>query len=306
MSFFNTISDWFNTATYNPAADALKSLYRQNVAQNLQGLQATVSGLGGGLGAAITSIPGVGKPITDALNTLQQDSEDLLTKANSMTPDQIAAANDKINQQYQALLAQAQASGTDVPPPPSTNPIGEAEYDINKFFKQIFSTTMYIIIFAIVVFLGFLGSSLASNAAITKPIAYRIYYMVYGFILFPIPIIQAIFRFFNKEKLFYAIWAPLHKGYTNNPLMNLFLFPFIYSDIVGSQISHFSSSSLVKQQGQQLPQGQQLQGQQLQQLQQLPQGQGITIPIELQNPTVPIDLQNSFSKISFGPTQARV
>ena len=299
MSFFNTISDWFNntivTSTYNPAADALKSLYRQNVSQNLQNLQSTISGLGGGLGSAITSIPGVGQPIIDALNTLQHDSENLLTSASSMTPDQIAAANDTINQKYQALLIQAQVNGNDAPPPPSTDKIGSAEYDINQFFSTIFSTTMYIIIFTIVIFLGFLGSSLASNASINNPIAYRIYYMIYGFILFPIPIIQSIFRFFNKEKLFYALWAPLHKGYTNNALKNIFLFPFIYSDNIGSQVSHFSSSSLVAQ-AQQLPLPLPLP---------LPQTsqQLLEIPSELQNPIVPIDLQNSFSRISFEPTQ---
>jgi len=303
MSFFNTIGDWFNNtiikATYDPAADALKSLYRQNVAQNIQNLQSTVSGLGGGLGAAILSIPGVGQPTIDALNSLQQESEDLLSKAQSMTPDQIAAANDSINQQYQQLLANAQAQGTDAPPPPSTNPIGEAEYNINEFFKTIFSTTMYIIIFATVLFLGFLGSSLASNAVIDKPIAYRVYYMIYGFILFPIPIIQGILRYFNKEKLFYAIWAPLHKGFTNNPLMNLLLFPFIYTDIAGSQVSNFSASSLIVQPRETLPK-----------VEAVPPTQSINlnsvnIPSELQTPTVPIDLKNSLNRMSFQPTQAR-
>ena len=82
MSFFNKVSDWFSNniikATYDPGADALKSLYRQNVTQNILGLQNTVSSLGGGLGAAIVSIPGVGQPILDGLNALKKESEDLL------------------------------------------------------------------------------------------------------------------------------------------------------------------------------------------------------------------------------------
>ena len=80
MSFFNTVSDWFSNniikATYDPGADALKSLYRQNVTQNILGLQNTVSSLGGGLGAAIVSIPGVGTPIINGLNALKKESEE--------------------------------------------------------------------------------------------------------------------------------------------------------------------------------------------------------------------------------------
>ena len=302
MGFFNTISDWFNNtiikATYDPGADALKSLYRQNVTQNILGLQNTVSGLGGGLGAAIVSIPGVGTPIINGLNALKKESEDILAKAQTMTPDQIAAANDSINQKYQQLLAQAQAEGTAPPPPPSTNPIAEAEYSINDFFNTIFSTTMYIIIFFVVLFLGLLGSSLASNAMIDKPIAYRIYYMIYGFILFPIPLIQGIFRYFNKEKLFYAIWAPLHKGYTNSSFYNLLLYPFIYTDIAAGQVSNFSASSLVVNPLETLttPPVAPVQ------LDSQPQA---NIPSELQTPEVPIDLKNSFGKISFEPTRVR-
>ena len=249
MSFFNLLSNWFNNtvlkATYDPASDALQSLYNQNVSTGITNLGTTISGLGGGLGAAITSIPGVSSATVNALNSLQTASQSVLSNAQSMTPSQIASANDSINQQYQTLLAQAQAEGAAPPPPPSTNPIGEAGYDINQFFTTVFSTTMYIIIFAVIIFLALLGSSLASNANIDKPLAYRIYYMIYGFILFPIAIIQGGINFFHKKKLFYAIWAPLHKGYSNNPLINLFIFPFIYTDIIGTQISNFSSTSLV-------------------------------------------------------------
>jgi hypothetical protein len=220
-----------------------------------------------------------------------------MDNASSMTPGQIAEANDKINQDYQTLLAKAQAEGTEAPPPPSTDLIGEAGYDINKFFKTVFSTTMYIIIFAVVIFLALLGSSLSSNAHIDKPIAYRIYYMIYGFILFPIAIIQGIINFIHKKKLFYALWAPLHKGYSNNPFMNLFLFPFIYTDIIGTQISNFSSTSLVTQP---------------QELQEPTSERNSTsqrnsnIRSNFKDPIVPIDLEERSKKLGFDPTQVRV
>jgi hypothetical protein len=300
MSFFNLLSNWWNNtvlkATYDPAADALKSLYNQNISTGITNLGSTIAGLGGGLGGAITSIPGVSSTTVDALNGLKKASQDIMDKAQSMTPSQIAEANDKINQDYQTLLAKAQAEGTEAPPPPSTDLIGEAGYGMNKFFNTVFSTTMYIIIFAVVIFLAFLGSSLASNANIDKPLAYRIYYMIYGFILFPIPLIQGLINYFHKKKLFYALWAPLHKGYSSNAFMNLFLFPFVYTDIIGTKISNFSSTSLVTQpmklQEPQEPISKRNSG---------PENSGI--PTNLKNPVVPIDLEERSERISFGPTR---
>ena len=102
MSFLNTIWDWINNTiiktTYDPAADALKQVYRQNISQYLGVLQSTVGSIGSGLGNAILSIPGVGEPVRNALSDLQKESEKILAQASSMTPDQIAVENDKIQQ----------------------------------------------------------------------------------------------------------------------------------------------------------------------------------------------------------------
>jgi hypothetical protein len=97
----------------------------------------------------------------------------------------------------------------------------------------------------LVLFFAFLGSSLAANSAIFKPVPFRIYYMIYGFILFPVAIGFGIKHFFEKKQLFYAFWAPLHKGFTPNPLLNLLLLPFIYSPQSEQTISNFSGRSLV-------------------------------------------------------------
>ena len=79
MSFFNLLSNWWNNtvlkATYDPAADALKSLYNQNISTGITNLGTTIAGLGGGLGGAITSIPGVSSTTVDALKSIVKWSE---------------------------------------------------------------------------------------------------------------------------------------------------------------------------------------------------------------------------------------
>ena len=250
MSFLNSIWDWINNTiiktTYDPAADALKQVYRQNVSQNLGVLQSTVGGLGSGLGNAVLSIPGISDATHGALSALQHESESILAQAKSMTPDQIAIANDNIQKKYNDIKAQADADGISYNE--ELKKQGEKvpeEFSLNSFFKDIFNNTLYICLFFLVLFLCFLGSSLAANAAIHKPFAYRIYYMVYGFILFPIPLLQGISNVLMKKKLFYAVWAPLMKGFSSNPIYNLFLFPFVYSSDQTVEPSHYTSSSLI-------------------------------------------------------------
>jgi hypothetical protein len=240
MSFFNSIADWFNNniikATYDPAADALKQVYRQNVSQNLGMLQQTIGNIGGGLGDVLFSIPGIGDATKAAFGALQKESEDLIEKAKNMTPDQIAAKNDEMTKKYNDILAQAQADGISYQEELAKQGTPDTTFSITGFFKEIFGNTLYIALFALVIIFGLLGSSLAANAAVDKPFGYKIYYMIYGFILFPVPIIQGIFNYLNHKRLFYSVWAPLFKGTS----FGLFSYN---AGLIDS--SHFTSGSLI-------------------------------------------------------------
>uniref|UniRef100_A0A6C0D8F8 Uncharacterized protein n=1 Tax=viral metagenome TaxID=1070528 RepID=A0A6C0D8F8_9ZZZZ len=240
MSFFNSIAEWFNNtiikATYDPAADALKQVYRQNVGQNLGMLQQTIGNIGGGLGNVITSIPGIGDATKAAYDALRNESEKLLENAKNMTPDQIAEKNDEMTRKYNEILAQAQADGISYEEELKKQGLQNENFSITDFFNEVFSNTLYIFLFVLIVTLGLLGSSLAANAAVTKPFWYKIYYMVYGFLLFPVPIIQGIFNYLNKKRLFYALWAPLYKG-TSFGL-------FSYNAGI-TESSHYTSGSLI-------------------------------------------------------------
>jgi hypothetical protein len=250
MGFFNNLSNWFHNtiiaATYNPAADALTNSYNNSVTSQLGNLQSTVSHIGGGLGAAVMSIPGVGKPIMNSLSALQAESKKLLASAKTMTPSQIAAENDKLIAKANELQAEATKAGLSVSDYQDKLDLAANKplpFTIKRFFTSIFSSTLYICLFILVLFLALLGSSLAANSAMNKPVAYRIYYMVYGFLLFPLSIILGIYNYMNHKKLFYAIWAPLHTSFSHNKFLNVLLFPFIYTPI--GEITHFAKTSLV-------------------------------------------------------------
>jgi hypothetical protein len=253
MSFLNAVADWFQThllkLTFDPAGDALKQVYRATFQNNLTDLQSTVGGIGGGLGHAVVSIPGISSATKNAYSALSKASENALETANSMTPAQIAAKNDELKLEHNRIAEQANREAQearDAAESENRTPIDELfKFRIDRFFKKIFDNFTYIIIFFIILFLAFLGSSLAANAAIYKPIPFRIYYMVYGFILFPVSILLGIKNFFDKKQLFYAFWAPLHKGFSSNPVLNLVLLPFIYSAQSEETISNFSGKSLV-------------------------------------------------------------
>ena len=250
MSFFNAIGNWFQTTflklTYDPAGDLLKQVYRATFQNNLTNLQSTVGGIGGGLGNFVVSVPGISGATKSAYNSLNKASEAALEAAKSMTPAQIAEKNDELRLEHDRIAEQANKEAAEAAEAEKRTPIDELfKFRLDRFFKKIFDNATYIIIFFVVLFLAFLGSSLAANAAIYKPVPFRIYYMVYGFILFPVSIILGIRNFLDKKQLFYAFWAPLKKGFTSNPILNFFLLPFVYSAQSEQTISNFSGRSLV-------------------------------------------------------------
>jgi hypothetical protein len=170
------------------------------------------------------------------MEALKNETEELMEKAKSMTPDQIAEKNDEITKKYNEILARAKADGITYEEQLKKEGIKNDNFSISDFFKEIFSNTLYIFLFVLVIVFGLLGSSLAANSAVDKPFYYKIYYMVYGFILFPVPIIQAIFNYLNHKRLFYALWAPLFKGTG---------FGLFHYNAALVDSSHFTAGSLI-------------------------------------------------------------
>ena len=111
----NSISQWFSNfsikATYDPIADNLKQLYRNNVANNLSSLSQTTSIITNGASDVLGNIPGISEPTSAAFRAIRTEATNLQTAAASMTPDQIAASNDDMTRRYNELVVRAQAEG---------------------------------------------------------------------------------------------------------------------------------------------------------------------------------------------------
>jgi hypothetical protein len=192
-------------------------------------LQGTLTGLGGGLGSVLLSIPGIGQPTVNALNSLRKRAQDTLANARSMSPDKIREENDKINREYEKLVEEARTKGEAAPVRETR--IQQARTTISSFFKDVFSNTLYISIFIFVVILALFGSSIAANSiGPGMPFYYYIYYMLYGFLLFPVSILLGIWKYYVKGKrpMFYALWAPMFQGkYTG-----IFQYALVNTDII--------------------------------------------------------------------------
>ena len=232
MSFFNSIGDWFHTTflklTFDPVGDALKQVYRATLQTNVNNLQYTVGSIGGGLGTVVLSTPGVSDATKTAYANLNAASEKALANASTMTPDQVAAENERLSKEHNVIAKKANEEIAAAEEEKRT-PLEELQnFKFNRFLKKVFDNSKYVIIFFVVLSLAFLGSSLAANAAINQKFAFKIYYMIYGFILFPISIIFGIKNFFGGKQLFYSIWAPLISKNTTHSFWRWAKFIFFF------------------------------------------------------------------------------
>lgn len=278
MGFFDSIGEWFNNtlikSTYDPVADQLKQIYRQNVYTNLTGLHQTAAYIGGGLGNALLSIPGVSKATSTAFNALQKESEALLSKANNMSPDQIAKANDDLQKKAYDLQLKAQREGKTVEQvQEEEDPSG---FSFKRLFKRIFENVMFIAFFITIIVIGLLSSRMLSNAAFNSGKQFVIYYTLYGlilplfggYILFKnyfyddpevknyfnyfygsclvlVPLVIGFLKFNNPDNKIHALWAPIINGFSSNIYINTLLFPFVYND-PSKYDKTYNSSDVIK------------------------------------------------------------
>ena len=80
--------------------------------------------------------------------------------------------------------------------------------------------------------LALFGGSLMSNRAILRSWGFRLYYFVYGTLLFPLSYFIAIKEYFmggKKLPKFFAILAPLVNKKNHMLVTNVLFFPFTYN-----------------------------------------------------------------------------
>jgi len=193
--------------------------------------QQMASGLGGGLGGVILSMPNIGGSFANFLNTIGDQLRGGFNYVKSGTPSSISTANS----------AAQDNSGNR----PSETLTHKVEASVSLFFSTIFTQTLYIVLFGVAIFVCLIGSSIAANHIGTGKLPiYYAYYMLYGFIITGIPLYFGgymalkdgnttaqsigymtggflvsfipmtvlIYKRKKNTKIFYSLLAPLIKG----------------------------------------------------------------------------------------------
>lgn len=97
--------------------------------------------------------------------------------------------------------------------------VSRESFSFTRMIGNAFGTTLSVILFFLLFAGGIFGASLATNLNLYRSLPYRILYMIYGFIFFPIVILYVfVYRWFWKEKRprFYAL-MPLIPYHLNHP-----------------------------------------------------------------------------------------
>jgi hypothetical protein len=157
-------------------------------------------------------------PTNISLNTLQQDFITIQSQFNLIN-EQAKTAARHFNQN------QVDAAATATP--------SDDSFNMYRFFNNILSIVTKYLVIIILIVLALLGGSLMSNRAIHQSISFRIYYMIYGSLLFPISYYIIANDFFTTGARvvpnFHALLAPLIPDDNLMAVTKVILFPFVYS-----------------------------------------------------------------------------
>lgn len=197
---------------YDPKADSLAADFRAKAATSLNGLTNLVS-KGDATKSRLDKIPGVSDSTKASLESLLNEAKSYTSSVTSnLTPNAIAAKKDEVAAKIKALVHKAKgesatslASAKEKEAKATQERIANQNASGSRLFKNILKYVLYAFLVIVLLALALWGGSLASNAAIQQPLYMRIYYLIYGFLLFPIP----IFLSFSKPVTYHAVLAPL-------------------------------------------------------------------------------------------------
>lgn len=222
---------------YDPAADKLAAEFRSKVGINLGSLQGTLA-KAKDVQSVLKDIPGVSDSTKNSIDSLLRQAEDFTKGASNLTPNQIAAKRDELATKLKELTTDAKA---EVKEKKVEEKKKKAEalkeqkenqtFSLSRMAKRMFENgKFYLLVFGLV-FLALWGGSISSNANFSRPWYFRLYYFIYGALLFPVSFVFALIRYSTGTSgPYYAILAPLIEGPLQNPLAAFFLAPFVYGN----------------------------------------------------------------------------
>lgn len=221
---------------YDPKADKLAADFRARAASSLGGLTDTVM-KGNQTKDILNKIPGVSADTKASLDSLLAQAKSFTEGAAGSAPNTIAAKKDEVDAKIQDLVKKAQVEAKDKKVEVAK---AKAESIKEKVANQTFSFTRLVgriwtkfkmyFLYLMIAILALWGGSMSSNAMIEMPVYMRLYYFVYGTLLFPIAFVFALMRYTSGSTgAYHAILAPLIEGPILNPIMAGLLYPFTYT-----------------------------------------------------------------------------
>jgi hypothetical protein len=244
MSF---IADWFSSALWTPASQALKDAYNVNLAERVSYLYGRVTGPFKARITELENTPGVSastivslKNLTNNALTIAKNPSTSLTAVSDAIPAFTAQFN-LLNEEAKLQAAIWQQQQLDESKVASEKEVADQKFNIYRLMGTIKDTFIKFIWWIILAVVALFGGSVMSNRAFNKAIGFRIYYFIYGTLLFPlsyIVLIKNMITYFTTEDseiqedskvVFYSILAPLLNRANHRIFINVLFFPFVFN-----------------------------------------------------------------------------
>jgi hypothetical protein len=223
------------SSVYDPNIDKLAQDYRSNLSTNLGSLDDAIT-KAADTQNILSKVPGVSDETKNEIENLLKGATSYTKDAATMTPSAVAAKKDEVALKMKALekkakaesKAKAQADAA-AKAKAEKDAVENRKFSITRLFQRAWDRFKWYFLIGILVILALWGGSMSSNAAIKEPVYIRLYYLIYGSLLFPVSYAFAIKRHYTGEKgAYYAILAPLLQEPVSRYIKYLF-YPFIYT-----------------------------------------------------------------------------
>jgi len=186
--------------------------------------------------ALLNKIPGVSSDTKASLDNVLAQAKSFASGAIGSTPNTIAAKKDEVDGKIRDIIKKAQgeakkAKATSISEEAAAvkEKVENQTFSIKRFASRTWEKFKLYFLFIVIAILALWGGSMTSNAMFDLPLYMRVYYFIYGTLLFPIAFIFAILRYTNNRGgQYHAIIAPFVEGPILNPVMAGILYPFTY------------------------------------------------------------------------------
>jgi hypothetical protein len=232
------LNNTFFKAIYDPAVSALKDTYNANFKSTVDSIAASVFGPMETRLAELRNTNGVSAQTINKMEDLIYNIKERLKDPGTITLDRLKDDWALLQTEFSTLEAQAKSEAAAFARQQATEAeaqVTQAEEDktfnFYRLLERIKQTALKYIFVLIVFAIALFGGSLMSNRAVTQTLLFRIYYFVYGTLLFPLSYFVIITDFTVNGKLphMYAILAPIFESKNHMVTVRTLLFPFMYT-----------------------------------------------------------------------------